>query len=62
MGGRPTAFGHPGIGGAIGFADPEYRFAFALTKNRLTGATPEEGVATRAARAVRAALGIPEGP
>jgi CubicO group peptidase (beta-lactamase class C family) len=57
---RPTAFGHPGHGGTIGFADPEHRFAFALTKNRLAAANPGEGTVNKVARATRAALGIPE--
>ncbi|MHB8645205.1 MAG: serine hydrolase domain-containing protein [Thermomicrobiales bacterium] len=57
---RITAFGHGGYGGASGFADPQYRFAFALTKNRLAVAPPGESTANRVASAVRAALGIPE--
>jgi CubicO group peptidase (beta-lactamase class C family) len=60
MGNRVTAFGHPGYGGSIGFADPEHRFAFALVKNRMTANAPGEGTADRVASAVRAALGIPE--
>jgi hypothetical protein len=51
----------PGIGGTLGFADPEYAFAFALTKNRLTGPAAGPGVTARAVDAARAALGIPEG-
>lgn len=42
---RITAFGHAGAGGAIGFADPAYRFAFALTKNRMRNAPPGEDTA-----------------
>jgi len=61
MGDRPTAFGHPGSGGSIGFADPEHRFAFALTKTRLVNSLPGRGAAYRVARETRAALGIPEG-
>jgi CubicO group peptidase (beta-lactamase class C family) len=61
MGNRVEVFGHTGAGGAIGFADPDHRFAFALTKNRLIwDATPGETTANRVAREVRAALGIPE--
>jgi CubicO group peptidase (beta-lactamase class C family) len=59
MGERVAAFGHPGHGGSIGFADPEYRFAFALTKNRLVFPAPGESTANRVANAVRDALGIP---
>jgi CubicO group peptidase (beta-lactamase class C family) len=60
MGNRRTAFGHAGTGGMIGFADPAFRFAFALTKNRLTSSPPGEGSAVTVARTVRSALGIPE--
>lgn len=57
---RITAFGHGGYGGATGFADPDYRFAFALAKNRLAIDMPGESAANRVASATRAALGIPE--
>jgi CubicO group peptidase (beta-lactamase class C family) len=30
-----AAFGHPGIGGSIGFADPQARFSFGYTMNRM---------------------------
>jgi CubicO group peptidase (beta-lactamase class C family) len=59
-GGRATAFGHAGTGGMAGFADPTYRFSFALTKNRLVPPSPGEATALRVARAVRQALAIPE--
>ena len=35
LAGREGAFGHPGIGGAIGFADPERGLAFAYVKNTI---------------------------
>jgi CubicO group peptidase (beta-lactamase class C family) len=57
---RVSAFGHRGYGGSIGFADPEYGLAFALTKNRLAASAPGEGTAEAVAAAVRRALGIPE--
>lgn len=57
---RITAFGHSGYGGATGFADPEYRLAFALARNRLAFAAPDESAANIVASAVRAALDIPE--
>jgi CubicO group peptidase (beta-lactamase class C family) len=57
---RVTAFGHGGYGGAVGFADPEYGLAFALTKNRLAASAPGEGTAVKVAQTVRRALGIAE--
>jgi CubicO group peptidase (beta-lactamase class C family) len=30
----PTAFGHPGMGGSLGFADPAHRLAFGYTMNK----------------------------
>jgi CubicO group peptidase (beta-lactamase class C family) len=60
LGERVTAFGHGGYGGSVGFADPEYGFAFALTKTRMVFNQPGEGAAVEVARATRAALGIPE--
>ncbi len=57
---RITAFGHAGMGGSFGFADPEYRFAFGLTKTRMVEGPPEQRAAYLVAREVRAALGIPE--
>jgi CubicO group peptidase (beta-lactamase class C family) len=35
------AFGVKGSGGSIAYADPTSGFTFALTKNRLTGPTPD---------------------
>lgn len=57
---RITAFGHAGAGGTIGFADPDYQFAFALTKNRMLNAASGEDAAFLVAREVRRVLGIPE--
>jgi CubicO group peptidase (beta-lactamase class C family) len=56
---RPSVFGHTGAGGTIGFADPERRFAFALTKNLLHPATPGQTSTTvTIVRTVRDALGV----
>lgn len=52
MGDSRHAFGVQGSGGSIAYADPASGFAFALTKNRLTGPTPD------IAGQVREALGI----
>ena len=62
MGNRLTAFGHPGSGGSIGFADPEYPFAFALTKTRQVTSPPGTDAAYLVAEAARTALGIPNAP
>src|SRR5260370_42236447 len=55
---RATAFGHPGSGGSIGFADPERCFAFGLTKTRLVTALPGQDAAYLIAEATRAALDL----
>ena len=61
MGPRTTAFGHPGAGGALGFADPEQEFAFAITKNSLVaGAEPGASAAAVIGSLVRRELGFPD--
>ena len=37
FGPNPRAFGHPGMGGSLGFADPEARLAFGYTMNKMGG-------------------------
>jgi len=57
---RVSAFGHPGAGGSIGFADPEYGLAVGFTKNMLrTALDPTQASAYRVGRKIREVLGIP---
>jgi CubicO group peptidase (beta-lactamase class C family) len=55
MGPRASAFGHPGYGGSIGFADPEYGFACGLTKNLFS----KNAAHNRILNELRTALAIP---
>ncbi|MGH2542481.1 MAG: serine hydrolase, partial [Ardenticatenaceae bacterium] len=54
--GGPTGFGYPGAGGNLGYAEPEFGFAIAVAKNRMTQAWPSAVEA-----GVRRALGLPIG-
>jgi CubicO group peptidase (beta-lactamase class C family) len=60
MGAREGAFGHPGAGGSIGWADPEAGLAVAICKNRMRAAAsqPEHSLLP-VAQALRAALRLP---
>jgi CubicO group peptidase (beta-lactamase class C family) len=56
---RESVFGHTGAGGSIGFADPERRFAVAVTKNLLREAVAGRTFPTAALLdELRAALGV----
>lgn len=53
-GDNPRAFGHGGNGGSHGFADPELRLAFGLTKNLMRSAPdPRTTVSFKLADAIR---------
>jgi CubicO group peptidase (beta-lactamase class C family) len=57
FGASDGAFGHPGAGGHLGFADPEARVGFGYTMNRLGPHILVDPRATRLADATYAALG-----
>jgi CubicO group peptidase (beta-lactamase class C family) len=58
MGAGPSAFGHTGIGGIVGFADPEHRLAFALTKNKMETSMGRRSTGARVYKVLAEALGI----
>ena len=58
MGPRGGEFGNTGLGGSVGFADPEQRLAFGLTKTLLVDEPDKAKLArTRAAQLIRRLLG-----
>jgi len=59
LSGRPSAFGHSGLGGSLGFADPERNFSFGFTKNLMERNDPSrEKTATIVFRQVERVLGL----
>jgi len=56
QGDRETAFGHPGFGGSVGFADPEISMGFGFVCNALTLGLTGAGRATALADAARASI------
>lgn len=58
IGARPTAFGHPGAGGPVGFADPEAKLAVAVISNKMTYPGPGEGVTLEICDTIREELGV----
>ncbi|MGA0175735.1 MAG: serine hydrolase domain-containing protein [Chthoniobacterales bacterium] len=55
FGPSPRAFGHPGAGGSLAFADPENRIGFAYVMNRMENGVLREA---RPARLVQALYGV----
>ncbi len=55
---RETAFGHPGAGGSIAFADPEVGLSIAVTLNRMQNALQGEGPTAETCHFIRAELGV----
>lgn len=58
MGPRRSAFGHPGAGGSIAFADPEVGLAVAVTINKMQLSLAAEGPTQQICDLVRAGLGL----
>ena len=56
LGPSVRAFGHPGAGGSLAFADPDHRIGFAYVMNRMENGVLRE---SRPARLVRALYGMP---
>ena len=58
MGPRKTAFGHPGAGGSIAFADPEVGLAVAVTINKMQTTLQAEGPTFEICELIRTELGL----
>ncbi len=57
MGPNPNAFGHAGIGGSIGFADPDHRFGFGYVMNQMHNVPGTGPRVERLLKSVYASLG-----
>jgi CubicO group peptidase (beta-lactamase class C family) len=57
MGPRTSAFGHPGAGGSVAFADPDAGISVAVTLNKMAFGLPGEGVTDEICDLVRKELG-----
>jgi CubicO group peptidase (beta-lactamase class C family) len=58
MGPRKSAFGHPGAGGSIAFADPEVGLSIAVTLNKMQVSLQGEGPTFEICDLIRAELGV----
>ncbi|MFN0092444.1 MAG: serine hydrolase domain-containing protein [Acidimicrobiales bacterium] len=57
LGPRERAFGHPGAGGSVGFADPEIGLGAAITVNKMSYPLPGEGVTLEICDLLRSLVG-----
>jgi CubicO group peptidase (beta-lactamase class C family) len=57
---RATAFGHPGAGGSIAFADPEVGLSIAVTINKMQTTLQAEGPTFEVCELIRNELGVSE--
>ncbi len=55
---RETAFGHPGAGGSIAFADPEVGLSIAVTINKMQTTLQAEGPTFEICELIRKELGV----
>jgi CubicO group peptidase (beta-lactamase class C family) len=55
---RETAFGHPGAGGSIAFADPEVGLSVAVTINKMQSTLQAEGPTFEICELIRNELGV----
>ncbi|MEX0781958.1 MAG: serine hydrolase domain-containing protein [Dehalococcoidia bacterium] len=58
QGPRETAFGHPGAGGSIAFADPEVGLSIAVTINKMQSTLQAEGPTFEVCELIRNELGV----